>query len=124
MLTIPEVTLNDGHRFAELGLGTYGLRSDEGIAAVSTAIESGYRLLDTALNYENENEVGEGIRRSGVARDELIVTTKLPGRHHGYRETIESARASLDALGLDRIDVYLIHWPNPRVASTSTRGRR
>ncbi len=115
MLTIPAVTLNDGHPFAELGLGTYGLRGDEGVAAVSAAVDSGYRLLDTALNYENEREVGEGIRRGGVDRNELIVTTKLPGRHHGYRETIESARASLDALGLDRIDVYLIHWPNPRI---------
>ncbi len=115
MLTIPDVTLNDGHRFAELGLGTYGLRAEEGIRAVAAAIDSGYRLLDTALNYENEEEVGEGIRRGGVDRDELIVTTKLPGRHHGYHETIASARASLAALGLDRIDLYLIHWPNPRV---------
>ncbi|WP_100809784.1 MULTISPECIES: aldo/keto reductase [unclassified Microbacterium] len=115
MLTIPEVTLNDGHRFAELGLGTYGLRAEEGVVAVASAIDSGYRLLDTALNYENEAEVGEGIRRSSVDRDELIVTTKLPGRHHGYRETIASARASLTELGLDRIDLYLIHWPNPRV---------
>lgn len=115
MLSIPEVTLNDGHRFAELGLGTYGLRAEEGVTSVASAIDSGYRLLDTALNYENEHEVGEGIRRSSVDRDELIVTTKLPGRHHGYHETIESARASLAALGLDRIDLYLIHWPNPRV---------
>lgn len=115
MLTIPEITLNDGHRFAELGLGTYGLRAEDGIQAVAAAIDSGYRLLDTALNYENEAEVGKGIRRSSVDRDELIVTTKLPGRHHGYHETIASARASLTALGLDRIDLYLIHWPNPRV---------
>ena len=115
MPTIPEVTLNDGHRFAQLGLGTYGLRAEEGRAAVASAIGSGYRLLDTALNYGNEGEVGEGIRRSSVDRDELTVTTKLPGRHHGYEETIASARASLAALRLDRIDLYLIHWPNPRI---------
>lgn len=115
MVTIPDVTLNDGHRFAELGLGTYGLQAEEGVAAVASAIDSGYRLLDTALNYENEREVGEGVRRSTIDRDELIVTTKLPGRHHGYEETIASARASLSALRLDRIDLYLIHWPNPRV---------
>jgi len=115
MVTIPEVTLNDGHRFAELGLGTYGLRAEEGIESIVSAIDSGYRLIDTALNYENESEVGEGIRRSAVGRDELIVTTKLPGRHHGYHETIASAQASLAALKLDLIDLYLIHWPNPRV---------
>ena len=67
MLSIPTVTLNDGMPFPELGLGTYGLRGDDGVAAVVAAIDSGYRLLDTAVNYENEREVGEAIRRSGVS---------------------------------------------------------
>src|SRR5690606_29229188 len=70
---------------------------------------------DSAVNYHNEAEVGEAVRRSGVDRDELIVTTKVPGRDHGYDETLASARGSLERLGLDRIDLYLIHWPNPSV---------
>lgn len=114
-MTIPTVTLNDGAPFPELGFGTYGLRGDEGTTAIVSAIGLGYRLLDSAVNYENEAEVGEAVRRSGVDRDELIVATKVPGRDHGYHETLASARGSLDRLGLDRIDLYLIHWPNPSV---------
>jgi len=114
MVTIPTVTLNDGTAFPELGFGTYNLRGDEGVAAIEAAIATGYRLLDSAVNYENETEVGEAVRRSGI-RDELIVTTKVPGREHGYEETIHSAHASLGRLGLERIDLYLIHWPNPSV---------
>ncbi len=117
MLTIPSVTLNDGTAFPELGLGTYNLRGRDGTDAIVAAIDAGYRLLDTAVNYENEAEVGEAVRLASarVPRDELIVTTKLPGRHHGHRETLASAEASRAALGLDRIDLYLIHWPNPSV---------
>ncbi|MET2010617.1 aldo/keto reductase [Microbacterium chocolatum] len=115
MLTIPAVTLNDGHSFAELGLGTYNLRGEEGIEAIVSAIASGYRLLDTAVNYENEREVGEAIRRADVDRDALIVTSKIPGRHHGRTEAADSIRGSLDRLGLERIDLQLIHWPNPSV---------
>ncbi len=112
MVTIPAVSLNDGADFPELGLGTYGLRDVAGVDAIVSAIDSGYRLLDTAVNYENETEVGEAVRRSGI-RDDLIVTTKLPGRDHGFDETIRSAQGSLERLGLERIDLYLIHWPNP-----------
>ncbi|KAA9133839.1 aldo/keto reductase [Microbacterium caowuchunii] len=115
MVNIPTVTLNDQTAFPELGLGTYRLTGESGIAAVVSAIETGYRLLDSAVNYENEHEVGEAVRRSGLDRDDLLVATKIPGRDHGYDETIASARGSLQRLGLDRIDVYLIHWPNPRV---------
>lgn len=115
MLTIPAVTLNDGQSFAELGLGTYNLRGEEGIEAIVSAIASGYRLLDTAVNYENEREVGEAIRRADVDRDDLIVTSKIPGRHHGRAEAVDSIRGSLDRLGLERIDLQLIHWPNPSV---------
>lgn len=114
MVTIPTVTLNDGVAFPQLGLGTYNLRGDDGTAAILAAIENGYRLIDTAVNYENEAEVGEAVRRSGI-RDQLLVTTKVPGREHGYDETIHSAHASLERLGTDRIDLYLIHWPNPSV---------
>ncbi|WP_404445968.1 aldo/keto reductase [Microbacterium marinum] len=114
MITIPTVSLNDGTAFPQLGLGTYNLRGEEGTQAIVSAIEGGYRLLDSAVNYENEREVGEAVRRSGI-RGELLVTTKVPGRDHGYDETIASARGSLERLGLDRIDLYLIHWPNPSV---------
>ena len=115
MISIPTLTLADGTTFAELGFGTYGLRGTDGTDAIVSAIQAGYRLLDSAVNYENESEVGEAVRRSGLERDELIVTTKIPGRDHGYDETRRSARESLDRLGLDRIDLYLIHWPNPSV---------
>lgn len=115
MSAIPTVILNDGAWFPELGLGTYNLRGEEGITAMVAAIEAGYRLLDTAVNYENEREVGEAVRRSGVARDKILVASKIPGRHHGRQEAVDSIKGSLDALGLDRIDLHLIHWPNPSV---------
>jgi 2,5-diketo-D-gluconate reductase A len=115
VISIPTVTLNDGTAFPELGLGTYGLRGVEGVASVVAGIESGYRLLDTAVNYENEREVGEAVRTSGVDRSELLVTTKIPGRQHGYDEAIESTNGSLAVLGLEWIDLSLIHWPNPSV---------
>lgn len=115
MLSIPTVTLNDGIPFPELGLGTYGLSGDRGVAAIVAAIESGYRLMDTAVSYGNEREVGEAVRTSGVDRGELFVTTKIPGRHHGYSEAIESTNGSLAVTGLDYLDLSLIHWPNPSV---------
>jgi len=115
MTSLPTVTLNDGTWFPELGFGTYNLTGDEGVDATAGAIAADYRLIDTAVNYGNEAEVGEAVRRSGVDRDELLIATKLPGRDHGYDETIASARGSLERLGLDRIDLYLIHWPNPSV---------
>ncbi|MBF4614834.1 aldo/keto reductase [Curtobacterium sp. VKM Ac-1376] len=111
----PTIELNDGHRFPELGLGTYGLNGDEGAAAVGTAITSGYRLLDTALNYGNEDAVGKAVHESEVAREDLVVTSKLPGRHHGYDEAHRSIDETLGNLGLDHVDLYLIHWPNPSV---------
>ena len=115
MPQIPTITLNDGTWFPELGLGTYNLRGEDGIDAIVAAIESGYRLLDTAVNYENELEVGEAVRRSGLDRDELLVASKIPGRHHGREEAIASIEATLRELGLDRVDLQLIHWPNPSV---------
>ncbi len=106
-------TLRDGSTLPAIGFGTYPLTGDEGIEAVVSAIEVGYRLLDTAVNYENEREVGEAIRRSGVPREELVVCSKLPGRHHGYDDAIGSVHGSLKRLGLERLDLHLIHWPNP-----------
>jgi diketogulonate reductase-like aldo/keto reductase len=112
---VPTLELNDGHRIPALGLGTYSLDGDEGVAAVGAAITSGYRLLDTALNYGNEDAVGRAVRESDVPRDEFVVTSKLPGRHHGYDEAHRSVDETLANLGLDHLDLYLVHWPNPSV---------
>jgi 2,5-diketo-D-gluconate reductase A len=112
-MTIPTYTLNDGTTIPAIGFGTAGLRGEEAVTATTRALEAGYRLVDTAVNYENEREVGEALRRSGVARDEVKVTSKIPGRHHGYDDAIASTRESLERLGLDHLDLHLIHWPNP-----------
>ena len=113
--TIPTYKLNDGNSLPAVGFGTYPLRDDEGITAIQGALEAGYRLLDTAVNYGNETEVGEALRRSGLPREEVQVASKLPGRHHAYDDAIASVRGSLDRLGLDYVDLHLIHWPNPSV---------
>jgi 2,5-diketo-D-gluconate reductase A len=112
---IPEYPLLDGNRLPAIGLGTYGLNEQSGIEAISTAIGDGYRLIDTAYNYGNEDVVGEAIHRSGVDRSDLVVTTKLPGRHHGFEETLASFEESRVRLDLEWVDLYLIHWPNPRI---------
>ncbi|MGG7510752.1 aldo/keto reductase [Plantibacter sp. YIM 135249] len=115
MTTIPAYELSDGSSLPAVGFGTYPLRGREGTDAVLSAIDLGYRLLDTAVNYRNEDAVGAAVRETKVPRSELLIATKLPGRDHGYEETISSFHGSLQALGLDRIDLYLIHWPNPSV---------
>ena len=114
-MTVPTLVLNDGHSVPALGFGTYPLRGDSGRDAMISALEVGYRLLDTAVNYRNEREVGEAVRASGLPREEVFVTSKLPGRHHGYDAALRSTEASLESLGLDYLDLHLIHWPNPRV---------
>ena len=113
MAKIPTYVLNDGHVLPAVGFGTYPLRGEDGTAAILSALEVGYRLLDTAVNYDNEAEVGEALRRSGLPRDEVVVASKIPGRHHAYDDAIASVHASLERLGLDHIDLQLIHWPNP-----------
>ena len=114
-LSIPTTALRDGGQIPLIGLGTYALDGEAGATAIATALRNGYRLLDTAAQYLNEEAVGEGIRQSGVPRQELVVTTKLAGADHGYDKTLAAARVSLQRLGLDYIDLYLIHWPNPSV---------
>ena len=113
MAEIPTYVLNDGTAVPAIGFGTYPLRGEDGTDAIVGALETGYRLIDTAVNYENEREVGEAIRRSGLPRDEVLVASKIPGRHHAYDDAIRSVHESLERLGLDRIDLHLIHWPNP-----------
>lgn len=119
-MTIPALTLNDGRDIPALGLGTYNLTGTDGTTAMTAAIDTGYRLLDTALNYGNEREVGAAVRAAAelehpVGRDELFITSKLPGRHHGVDEAIASLEESLGNLGLEYVDLYLIHWPLPKV---------
>ncbi|MEL4154597.1 aldo/keto reductase [Corynebacterium bovis] len=96
-----------------LGFGTYRLRGDDGARAVADALDLGYTLLDSAYKYENEGTVGEGIRRSGVDRDRVTVTSKLPGRYQEHDDALVTVQESLYRTGLDHIDLYLIHWPNP-----------
>jgi diketogulonate reductase-like aldo/keto reductase len=108
-------TLNDGNQLPSVGFGTYPLKGDDGVTAMVSAVESGYRLLDTAVNYGNEEEVGEAIRRSGLAREDIQVATKIPGRHHEYALAVRSVEDSLRRLQLDHVDLCLIHWPNPSV---------
>ena len=112
---VPLRTLNDGLVLPPIGLGTYRLQGDEGVAAMVSGIHSGYRLLDTAASYENERDVARAIVESGVPRDELIITTKLPGSGHGFDECMNAFEASRQKLGVDVIDLFLIHWPNPSV---------
>lgn len=113
MSSIPEYRLNDGTTLPALGFGTYPLRGDDGITAILAAIENGYRLIDSAVNYGNESEVGEAVRRSPVPREQLLLTTKVPGRHHAYDLALGSLRESATAFGVERVDLALIHWPNP-----------
>jgi 2,5-diketo-D-gluconate reductase A len=115
VVSIPTYTLNDGTTLPALGLGTWPMSDQEAERAVAGALETGYRLVDTATNYRNEAGVGLGVARSGVPREEVVVTTKLPGRHHGYEETLASFEDSRRRLGLEYVDLYLIHWPLPRV---------
>ena len=114
-MTTPRYALNDGTSIPAIGFGTYPLKGEEGIAAMTSALEVGYRLLDTAVNYENEREVGEALRRSGLPREEVQIASKVPGRDHANERAVASVESSLDALGIDYLDMALIHWPNPSV---------
>ncbi|MEU0075292.1 aldo/keto reductase [Streptomyces sp. NPDC006332] len=115
MISIPTHTLNDGTTIPALGLGTWPMDDTQAEQAVRGALETGYRLVDTATNYRNEAGVGRGVAGGAAPREKIVVTTKLPGRHHGYQETLASFEESRARLGLDQVDLYLIHWPLPRV---------
>ena len=109
----PTATLNNGVEIPQLGLGTWPMNDSETADAVASAIEAGYRLVDTAENYGNETGVGEGIRRSGVPREETFLTSKLNKKWHSYDGVQRAFDASAARLGVEVIDLYLIHWPNP-----------
>ena len=107
-------TLSDGIEIPVLGFGTWQMPNDEGTASiVKHAIDIGYRHIDTAAQYGNEESVGQGIKASGIAREDLFVTTKLYNGHHTYELAKQAIDDSLELLGLDYLDLYLIHWPNP-----------
>lgn len=112
-MTIPSV--GDG-RFAisAIGFGTFALKGEACVASVRSALDCGYRLLDSAFSYENEGAVGRAVRTSSVPREEILVTSKLPGRHHESGAATRAIEESLFRTGLDYLDLYLIHWPNPR----------
>lgn len=113
MTALPTRTAQNGFTLPAIGLGTYRLNGAEGAAAIAAGIDAGYRLVDSAFNYENEGTVGRGVADAATDRAEVIVTTKLPGRHHRTEKARTSIEESRFRLGLDATDLHLIHWPNP-----------
>lgn len=111
--TAPLLALNNGRQIPQLGFGVFQVPPDEVVEPVVTAIQAGYRLIDTAAAYRNERGVGKAIAESGVPREELFVTTKLWNDAHGYEAALRAFDASMERLGLERLDLYLIHWPMP-----------
>ncbi len=110
---VPSVTLNNGVRMPQLGFGVWQVPDDEAATAVATALEAGYRSIDTAAIYGNEEGTGRAVAASGIAREDLFVTTKVWNSEQGFDPTLKAFDASLDKLGLDYVDLYLIHWPVP-----------
>ncbi|GHA76641.1 oxidoreductase [Streptomyces termitum] len=110
---VPSVLLNNGVAMPQLGFGVWQVPDDEAEKAVATALEAGYRSIDTAAIYENERGTGRALAASGLPREELFVTTKLWNSEQGYDSTLRAFDASLELLGLDHVDLYLIHWPVP-----------
>ncbi|MEA5366861.1 aldo/keto reductase [Amycolatopsis sp., V23-08] len=113
MTSVPEIELNNGVRMPQLGFGVFQVPDAETKAAVTAALEAGYRSIDTAAVYGNEAGVGQALAESGIARDELFVTTKLWNSAQGYDATLKAFDESLAKLGLEQLDLYLIHWPTP-----------
>ncbi|HZW27806.1 MAG TPA: aldo/keto reductase, partial [Trueperaceae bacterium] len=107
------IDLNDGSSMPTLGLGTWPMDDAEAERVVALALELGYRHVDTAVRYGNERGVGRALAASGLPRDEVYVTTKLDGEHQGAGKAVDGLRASLDRLGLEQVDLLLIHWPLP-----------
>ena len=112
MSTQPHVTFNDGRTIPQIGLGVWQTPNDVAVTAVEAALGAGYRHIDTAAIYQNEEGVGEGIRASGVARADIFLTTKVWNDDQGFESTLRAMDASLKRLGTDYVDLYLIHWPS------------
>lgn len=113
MATVPTLTLNDGRSIPQLGFGVFQIEPEDTAKATRLALETGYRHIDTAEMYNNEREVGQGIRDSGIARDDIWVTTKLNNGFHRPDDARKAFDESLEKLGLDHVDLFLIHWPLP-----------
>ena len=113
MTDIPNLTMNDGLTIPQLGFGVFQIPEDETQTAVSAALESGYRLIDTAQGYRNEEGVGAAIAASDLPRDELFITTKLTNSEQGYDKTLKAFDESMRKLGIDVLDLFLVHWPLP-----------
>ncbi|MEU6522881.1 aldo/keto reductase [Streptomyces sp. NPDC046924] len=113
MSKVPPITLNNGVEMPQLGFGVWQVPDAEAETAVAAALEAGYRSIDTAAAYGNEEGTGRAIAASGLPREDLFVTTKLWNTDHGYDSTLRAFDASLSKLGLDHVDLYLIHWPTP-----------
>jgi diketogulonate reductase-like aldo/keto reductase len=112
-MTVPHLTLNNGIEIPQLGFGVWRVPSAETQRVVSVALDAGYRHIDTAKLYDNEDAVGDAVRASGLHRDEVFVTTKVWNSDQGYDATLRAFDASMDRLGFDVLDLYLIHWPRP-----------
>jgi 2,5-diketo-D-gluconate reductase A len=108
-----EFKFNDGHTMPQLGFGLWQVPNVQAADVTGQAIRAGYRMVDSASAYGNEAGVGEAFRASGLARDEIFVTTKLANPNHGYDEALRAFDESLDRLSFDYVDLYLIHWPRP-----------
>jgi 2,5-diketo-D-gluconate reductase A len=113
MTTQPTIPFNDGNAIPQVGLGVWKTPDEGAGDAVAAALQAGYRHVDTAAAYKNERGVGEGLRRAGVPREEVFVTTKLWNEEQGFERTLRAFDASLEQLGLDHVDLYLSHWPSP-----------
>jgi diketogulonate reductase-like aldo/keto reductase len=112
--SVPLLTLNDGHKAPQLGYGVFQIPNDDTSRAVQEALKAGYRSIDTAAIYKNEEGVGQGIERSGVARADIFLTSKLWNSEQGFDSTLRAFDASVKKLGTDYLDMYLIHWPTPK----------
>jgi 2,5-diketo-D-gluconate reductase A len=113
--TIPDVTLNNGVVIPQLGFGTFQIVPKDTKEAVLAALETGYRHIDTAEMYGNEAEVGQAVKESGLDRADIFVTSKLNNPHHAYGDALSAFARSLDDLGMEYLDLFLIHWPRPAV---------
>jgi 2,5-diketo-D-gluconate reductase A len=111
--TVPKISLHDGVEIPQLGFGVFQVPPEDTVEVTMQAFEAGYRHIDTAKAYQNEAQVGQAFRASGLDRDEVFITTKCFNDDHGYEQAKEAFRASLDRLELDFVDLYLIHWPVP-----------
>ncbi|MGX7697928.1 aldo/keto reductase [Gordonia polyisoprenivorans] len=114
-MTVPSITLNNGVEIPQLGFGVFQIKPEDTVEATLSALEVGYRHIDTAQMYGNEAEVGEAVRKSGIPRDEVFITTKLNNSFHAFDDALEATDKSLERLGVEHVDLYLIHWPLPEV---------